>query len=127
MPDAVLVVLWLGLGLGLPTLLLSSKLTIEVRDDGACVRFSPLHRSFHSIAFQDLTQYKVRTYQPIPEYGGWGIGYGPRGTAYNMSGKPGVELELAGGERLIISSQRPEDLWEAIQERIGRERGWSAE
>lgn len=120
MPDAALVVLWIILGVGLPALLLSSKLTTEVRDDGVYIRYSPFHRSFRRIAFKDLTQYKVRTYHPILEYGGWGIRYGARGKAYNMSGNRGVELELADGGRLMIGSQRPEDLWKAIQEKIGK-------
>ena len=125
MPDAALVVLWIIIGIGLPALLLSGKLVTEVRNDGVYVRFSPFHRSFRRIPFRDLQRSEVRTYRPILEYGGWGIRYGRRGKAYNVGGNRGVELELADGSRLMIGSQRSQELWIAIQAKAAGERGES--
>jgi hypothetical protein len=34
--------------------------------------------------------------------------------AYNVSGNRGVQLEFSNGKRLLIGSQRPEDLAAAI-------------
>ena len=120
MPDGALLILWILVGVGLPGLLLSSKLATEVRDDGVYVRFSPFHRSFRRIPFKDLRGSEVRTYHPILEYGGWGIRRRRRRKAYNVSGNRGVELELADGSRLMIGSQRPQGLWEAIREKTSR-------
>jgi TATA-box binding protein (TBP) (component of TFIID and TFIIIB) len=48
------------------------------------------------------------------EYGGWGIKYGRKGKAYNVSGNRGVQLVFKDGKQLLIGSQRAEELAEAI-------------
>ena len=115
MPDVPLVVYWVIFGIGLPALFFFSKLVTEVRDDGIYIRFSPFHRTFRRIAFTEVKQCAARTYHPIREYRGWGIKYGYKGKAYNVSGNHGVQLELVNGDRLLIGSQRAEELWRAIQ------------
>ena len=119
MPDAPLVVFWLIFSIGLPALLLLAKLVTEARTDGVYIRFVPFHRSFRRIAFEDLKRCEVRTYRPLLEYGGWGIRFGLKGKAYNVRGNRGVQLELADSKRLLIGSQRPEELWQAIQTESG--------
>ena len=66
-------------------------------------------------------RWEARTYRPILEYGGWGIRYTMgRGWAYNVSGNQGVQLELASGKRILIGSQRAEELARAIGEAKGQ-------
>ena len=119
MPDTLLVIFWFIFGIGLPALFLFGKLVTEVRDDGIYIRYFPLHRCFRKIAFKELKGYEVRAYRPILEYGGWGIRFGLKGKAYNVCGNRGVQLELTNGKRLLIGSQRPEELWQAIQAGAG--------
>lgn len=96
------------------------NLTIEVRPDGLYFRFFPLHRSFRKIASEDLAGYEVRTYSPLKDYGGWGIRYGRRGKAYNVSGNRGVQLEFSNGDKLLLGSQKPEELAEAMNLALGK-------
>ena len=103
------------LNLGLLALFYSMKLITEVRSDGLYVRFFPLHLSFHKIPLEELKKYEARSYSPIREYGGWGIRYGFKGKAYNVSGNRGVQLEFLNGKRLLIGSQKPEELVQAIE------------
>lgn len=114
MPNGGLILVWLLCGLGIPCLFFFTKLITEVRQDGLYIRFIPFHFSFQKIAFDQLESYDVRTYRPIWEYGGWGIRFGPKGWAYNVSGNRGVQLELTGGKRVLIGSQRPDELRQAI-------------
>jgi len=65
----------------------------------------------------------VKTYSPILDYGRWGIRYGWRGKAYNVSGNRGVIFVLPGGETLLIGSQRPEELASAAQQVQSRQSG----
>ncbi len=44
--------------------------------------------------------------------------YGRAGKAYNVSGNRGVQLKLSSGKGLLIGSQRPEELAQAIQKGI---------
>ncbi len=94
------------------------KLVTEVRDDGLDIHFYPLSRK--KIAFNEIKSCEVRTYRPIMEYGGWGIRYGISGKAYNVSGNQGVQLVLRNNKRLLIGSQRPEELASAIEAQIKR-------
>lgn len=91
------------------------KMETTVRNDGLHIRFYPLINRI--ILFDDIKRSEVRTYKPVREYSGWGIrgGLGKAGGAYNVSGNRGVQLELTNGKRLLIGSQQPEKLAQAIE------------
>src|SRR5262249_37775247 len=100
--DPMMIVIWLIFGVGLPLFILSLRLITEVRGDGIYLRFVPFHFRFVRMPITDIQQCEARTYRPILEYGGWGIRYGLRGKAYNVSGNRGVQLELTNGKRILI-------------------------
>lgn len=114
MRDIPLAIYWVIFGIGLPALLFFSQLITEVLDDGIYIRFSPFHWTFRRIAFTEIKQCKVQTYNPIRDYGGWGVRIRYKGKAYNVSGDRGVQIELTNGDRLLIGSQRAVELWQAI-------------
>ncbi len=91
------------------------RLVTEVRDDGLYLQFVWLTRR-RRIPFSEIKSFEARTYSPIREYGGWGVRYGFNGQAYNVSGNRGVQLEFTDGKRLLIGSQRPVELAQAIAE-----------
>ena len=91
------------------------KLETEVRQDGLYIRYFPFHMHFKRFAAEDLSEYYARQYRPILEYCGWGIKCGRGGRAYNVSGNEGVQLVFKNGKRLLIGSQRAEELEEAIR------------
>ena len=68
------------------------------------------------IRLQDVARWEPVTYSPIRDFGGWGIRWSGsgKGKAYNMRGNRGVQLEFKNGKRLLIGSQRPEELAGAI-------------
>ena len=94
------------------------KLETEVRSDGLYVRFYPMHIRFRKFTREDLAEYYCRTYKPILEYGGWGIrcSFTGKGKAYNVSGNKGVQLVLTNGKKLLIGSQKPDELAAAIDQ-----------
>lgn len=112
-PDWVIGLIWLLIGIGLPLLWHFTKLVVEVREDHLSVRYIPFIS--REIPLADIVRYEARAYHPIREYGGWGIRwwFGQR-YAYNVSGNQGVELELNTGEKIMIGSQKPAELAEAI-------------
>ncbi|NIS62676.1 MAG: hypothetical protein GTO13_18825 [Proteobacteria bacterium] len=109
---AIIGPLWVLFAVGLAYLFYSMKLITEVRSDGLYIRFFPL--THQRILFEEIRGCEVRTYNPIREFGGWGIRYGRGKKAYNVSGNRGVQLGLSNGKRLLIGSQRPEELAQAI-------------
>ena len=121
LPDTALAIIGpLGIlfGIGLAIFFYSAKLITEVREDGLYIRFFPV--THQKIAFEGIMECEARTYSPIKEFGGWGIRYGRGGKAYNVSGNRGVQLELSNGKRLLIGSQRAEELARAIKEGMRR-------
>jgi hypothetical protein len=55
-------------------------------------------------------------YDPVSEHRGYGMRSGPRGQAYIASGNQAVQLELLGGHKLVIGSQRPKESTRKIVE-----------
>jgi hypothetical protein len=97
-------------------LVLSFRLDTQVKNDGIYVRLFPLQLSFRFFPWDNLSECFVREYNPVAEYGGWGLRLGlfGKGTAYNISGNKGLQLEFNNGKKLLIGTQRPEELQEVI-------------
>lgn len=100
---------------GLSALLFSANLTTQVRNDGLYVRYFPFHRSWRKISLDNVSSIEAREYSPLREYGGWGIRGAAKNRAYNVSGNRGVQLVYEDGRRLLIGSQKPDELLAAIQ------------
>lgn len=113
-PDWGVWLLWLFIGIGLPVLFFFIRLVLEVTSDAVVIRYRPLTR--RRIPLADIDQAKMRTYSAIKEYGGWGIkGWSFKNVAYNVSGDQGVELTLRDGRRVMLGSQRSQELAQAIE------------
>jgi hypothetical protein len=115
------ILLAVAVGIGVPiaiaALFLFLKLETYVSRDGIYVRYFPFHIRFKRFAPEDLSEYYARQYKPLWEYGGWGIRYSLRnGKAYNTSGNQGIQLVFKDGKKLLIGSQKPEQLEAAIRE-----------
>ncbi len=120
-PDWIMILLFIVFGVLFPVFFRSIKLVTEVRKDGLYVRFYPLHFSFKSIPFDTIQSYEVKTYNPLRDYGGWGIRYGSKGKAYTIEGNRGVVfefLERGKVKKLMIGSQSPEKISEFIRRGI---------
>ncbi len=102
------------LGIGIPWLMYVTNLTTEVRTDGIYIRYFPFHRSFRKVS-QEITRCEIRKYNPIKEYGGWGIRGFKSDRAYNVSGDMGIQLTYSDGNKLLIGTHRPDELLSAIR------------
>jgi hypothetical protein len=112
---------WLLVCLVLAVALLLYSVRMSVRVDRQAVRISFFPLWHKTVSLTDIVCWEARTYRPLLEYGGWGIRYGfDSGWAYNIRGNRGVQLELANGKRILIGSQRAEELARAIGEAKGQ-------
>ena len=113
MSDWGVVVVAILFGLGLPALLLMMHVRTTVGEDRVVIEVRPFTR--REILADDIVRFGQRPVNPVREYGGWGIrGYRKSNRAYLMSGNTGVQLELANGDRVLIGSNRPDELETAI-------------
>jgi hypothetical protein len=102
-------------GIALLLLFKLTRLITEVRYDGLYVRYIPFHIRFRRYRFDEIESFEAIEYRPLRDYGGWGIKRGLKGWAYNVSGNRGVMLTFRSGKRLMIGSQRAEELEAAIR------------
>ncbi|MCD4745456.1 MAG: DUF6141 family protein [Bacteroidales bacterium] len=101
---------------GFLILFIRLRLITEINKDGIYFKLSPLQFKFKKITPDEIKDYEIRKYNAIKEYGGWGIRYGfkKRGMAYNVSGNTGMQLELKNGKKILIGTQKPDELKKAI-------------
>ena len=93
------------------------RMITEVGGDGLYIRFFPLTKRV--ILYKQIESCRSRTYRPLAEFGGWGIRWGWKsGKAYNVSGNRGVQVVLADGRKILIGSQRPDELADAINAQL---------
>lgn len=98
---------------------ISHRLDTIIKKDGIYVRFFPFHFKSKYYAWDTLTKAFIREYAPIKEYGGWGLRLRPNGTAYNLSGNKGLQLEFKDAKNVLIGTNKPEEL-AAVLSKIGQ-------
>jgi hypothetical protein len=110
-----------GLILLLTLLFFILRLDTIIKQDGIYIRFFPFHIKFKYFAWDRMTKSYVRQYSPLTEYGGWGLRLGlfGKGTAFNVSGDKGLQLEFTDNKKLLIGTNKPEELSETLN-KIGQ-------
>lgn len=101
----------------LTILFLTFRLDTIIKKDGIYVRFFPFHLKFKHYSWDSMTKSFVRQFSPLTEYGGWGLRLGlfGKGTAYNVSGDKGLQLEFTNKKKLLIGTNKPEELTETLK------------
>ena len=96
-------------------ILVTANLKTEVRIDGLYYKFFPFHLKMHHIKWTDIKFLQIRKYKPVSEYLGWGIKFGPKGKAFNVSGDIGFQVVMKNGKRILFGTQQSEKLQEAFK------------
>jgi hypothetical protein len=89
------------------------KLKTRIDEVGIQYQFSPFHLKMKIIQWKDIKKVHVRNYDPIGEYGGWGLKGGffwnkEKGKCVNISGDIGIQVEFKNGKKLLIGTQKKE-------------------
>lgn len=118
--DTLVVIIWLIFGIGFPAFFLWLHMVVEVIPGVVIICYRPFAN--RRIPAEQIIRVESLTYSPMREFAGWGVrGWGGR-IAYNVSGNTGVELTLVDGRRVLIGSQRPDEMAGAINEMLGNPR-----
>ena len=88
------------------------KLITRIDEKGIHYRFFPIHRKHRTVQWSEIKSAHIRKYDAISEYGGWGIKGLSRkkGTAINVRGNIGIQLELASAKKLLIGTQKQKEV-----------------
>ena len=112
-PDWTIWVFWALFGIGLPLLLWAVRLTFKVDSEAIQIAYFPFLR--RRLLFRDIVSCEACEYQPLSDYGGWGIRWGWKGMIFSASGNKGVRLGFRNGKQLMLGTRMPDELALAIQ------------
>ena len=115
-PISIGLFLMTGMTLLVTVLFMNCQLNTIIKKDGIYVRFFPFQLKFRYYNWDSLIKSFVRQYSPLLEYGGWGLRFGifGKGTAFNVSGDQGLQLEFVNGKKLLIGTSKPKELTETL-------------
>ncbi|TEW77202.1 hypothetical protein E2488_04665 [Gramella jeungdoensis] len=68
--------------------------------------------------WSNISECYIRNYNPISEFGGWGIKSSFRrdtGKAYTIKGSIGLQLKLKNGKKILIGTQKNEEIKRVIE------------
>ncbi|MBJ7428667.1 MAG: hypothetical protein JHD28_06905, partial [Bacteroidia bacterium] len=92
-------------------ILIALRLNTKINKEGIYFQLFPFQLKGSLITWSEIATIEVRKYSPIKEYGGWGFRYGfKNGKAYNVSGNMGLQMVLKNGDKILIGTQKPEEL-----------------
>ena len=100
----------------LPLFFYALQLRVKINEEGLHYQFFPFHLKFYSIRIEEIEKIEALEYKPLAEYGGWGIRYGFKGKAYNVSGNLGVKIHLTNGRSILFGSEKHKELEKALKQ-----------
>lgn len=126
MSDTGLIVLILVITAGIALInfiIFSARLETQIKDNSVYYKYFPFVWNWKLIYKDRITSFQIRTFRPVIEFGGYGYRKRPfkKMTALIMSGNNGLQLDLNDGRKLVIGTQKPNELGEAMQKLMNKE------
>lgn len=111
------------IGIAVPVSLVVGVLRMSTEVTGSHLRvwFGWLPTYRRDLPLDQIRAVEVVRYRAIQDYGFWGVRWGRNGElVLSARGDRGVWLTLEDGSRILIGSQRPEELAQAIDKAVPR-------
>ena len=109
---------YIVVGFAIPLLFYFLELRVFVTTEGLFFQFFPLHFKKQIIKREEIKKFEALKYNPLVDYGGWGVKYGLKGKAYNVSGNLGVKIFLKNGTNILFGSQNHKDFEQALKQML---------
>ncbi|HML85080.1 MAG TPA: hypothetical protein PKE52_07970, partial [Bacteroidales bacterium] len=90
------------INLPLLALLIFTKLIVFIGTEGISFQLQPFQIKLKTITWDQVIEAKVTKYNPMGDYGGWGLKRGKKGLAYTISGNYGIYLEMKMGKNIMV-------------------------
>lgn len=87
-------------------------LVTKIDRKGIYVKFESFHRDFKFYDWESIDYCEIKKYNPIMDYGGWGIRIG----AYNVSGNTGLLIYFKDGTKLMLGTNKEDELFTALSQ-----------
>lgn len=90
--------------------LLSFRLKLRIDDKGVHYNFPPLINKLRTIPKSNIQEIKVIKYNPISDFGGWGLKGNSTTKAYSIIGNMGLLIDLGEKKKIMIGIQKDKEL-----------------
>lgn len=80
------------------------------------IQFFPFIREPKVFLWKDIQKIELKKYQPMVEYGGYGIRGLGDDKAYNIQGDIGLKLYFKDGKKLMLGTQKPNEINKIVRE-----------
>jgi hypothetical protein len=93
------------------------KLKTRVDENGIHFKFSPFQSSYKIVKWNQISNVYIRKYNAFSEFGGWGYRFSSKnniGKVYTAKGSVGLQLVLKDGSKILIGTQKKEELQRVI-------------
>lgn len=100
--------------LSVSALFFSFRLETNITEETIYVRFFPLQIKYRKYLWTEIKSAEVRKYNPLFDYGGFGIKGYKDNRALSISGKTGLQLVFKDGRKLLIGTQKAKQLIEML-------------
>jgi len=102
-----------------PTLIIMAlffimNLKTVINTTNISIQFYPFIRKPKKYNWSDISRIELIKYNPLLDYGGWGIRGFSDNKAYNIQGNIGLKLYFKDNTKLLIGTQKPKELNEVI-------------
>lgn len=75
-------------------------LKITINENEIIIHFYPFIKK--TIQIKEIKNLEIVEYNPLRDYGGWGIRYGKKGKAYTIGGKLGLSITLLNNKNILV-------------------------
>jgi hypothetical protein len=99
---------------------LNFRLDTHIGADGVYVRIFPFQLRYEHYCWSSIRKVSVRQYNPLQEFGGWGVKNLGKTRALHVSGNKGIQLELSDGVRLLIGTNKEREAQDILK-RLGHQ------
>lgn len=83
-----------------------------INNKGVWVKYKPFHKNYRFYPWNEIEKAYDRIYQPLKEYGGYGIRFRSKifSGAFNVSGNIGLQLEMKNGRKVLIETMKGNEI-----------------
>lgn len=113
-PDAILIIIWIFLGIILPLCFIFGGLKIIIATDGVYISMFWVFNKY--LPYDSIKTYKVLSINPVRDFGGIGYKISPKyGVGFIMSGKEGIQFELNNNKKIFVTTTQKDKFLEALR------------
>ncbi len=97
-------------------LLTTCSLKTRITSERIYIKYFPFHWFYKSYKRDTIKQIEIIKHDPLRDFGGWGLrtGFFRKKIIFNISGKYGIFLEFNNGNKIIIGTKKPEEIYQIL-------------